>query len=105
MSRYQTKLPNGRVIAWGYDFPLKEYFLTEFWTPNESAGIEIENDRLDKMNTRGEIGAKEMQDGLKDEEVVFSIMSHTTTVMHPDYPGQTSFANSDFLEIMEKYPK
>lgn len=80
-------------MAWGYDNPLSEYFLTQFLTKEEERKVIKHNQRL-----------RPDDNNYKDEEVVFSIMSHTTTVLHPDYPDQLDFANSEFLEIMEQYP-
>ena len=84
MSRYTAMLPNGREIAWGFDPPLSEYFLTEYPTESEYAKWE------------------ENGDGDDAPEVVFSIMSHTTTDPHPDKPEKMHYSNDELLELMLK---
>lgn len=85
MSRHTAHLANGRSIAWGYDNPLGEYFLTEYYS----------NDELKKMEEQA--GDEELP------HVVFSIMSHTTLDCHPDYPGKMDWSNSEILSLMDKY--
>lgn len=87
MSRYTKTLSNGRTIAWGYDTPLQEYFLTEFWTAKEAKQLE------------------DMEEGIFDPEVVFSIMSYTTTCPHPDTPDKLHYSNGEILKLMERYPE
>lgn len=89
MSRYSADLPNGRTLVWGFDNPLGEYFVQEFYTTLESFVIDQENEEGEKP--------------FRDPEVLYSIMSHTTTVPHPDHPEQMDYANSEILEILEKY--
>lgn len=80
MSRYTAELPSGRVIAWGYDRPLSEYFFQEYYGKDDN--------REDP-----------------DDEVRFSISSHTTLTPHPDHPGQMDWSNGEILELMENYPQ
>jgi hypothetical protein len=91
MSRYTATLENGRTIAWGYD-RLGEYFLSEFRTPEESEQIAKDN------------ADKEEYDYWDDEEVVFSIMSKTTTACHPDYPEKLEWSNDEMAKLMLVYP-
>ena len=35
MSRYDARLKNNRILSWGYDEPLREYFLHEEYSPEE----------------------------------------------------------------------
>lgn len=98
MSRYTAiNKATGRLIAWGFDRPLSEYFLTEFWTSEES-------NKIEKMHSEAE-EANMDTDGLPNPEVRFSIMSHTTTSPHPDTPEQLDYANSEIWEMMDKYPE
>lgn len=92
MSRY-TKIneTTGRLIAWGFDRPLGEYFVTEYWTEEEAA----------KQTEKFEEGAVDPE-GFEDPEVRFSVMSRTTTCPHPDTPTQFNYSNSEIAEIMRQ---
>lgn len=91
MSRYTAvNAATGRPIAWGFDL-LNEYFLTEYWNPQEALDLErrLEADEDIEVNP----------------EVRFSIMSHTTTDPHPNAPKKLHYSNSEFIELMETYPE
>lgn len=107
MSRYTAlHKATGRQIAWGYDNPLGEYFFTEFWNSKESVLIEQALD-LDPSATAkliGHLPGFDSKLGL-NEEVVFSIMNHTTTWPHPKHPETIEYTNSDILELMKNYPE
>lgn len=76
MSQYIEKIPEAQVeVHWGYDEPLQEYFLSLF-------DLSVMDDR--------------------EEDCIYSIMSHSTTMCHPGYPGKFDWSNSEILELIEK---
>jgi hypothetical protein len=79
MSRYTTPLPNGRTVAYGYDRPLQEYFISEYYSKEEMLNKDA------------------------DSDCVYCISSHTTLVPHPNSPEKMQYANSELLEILESY--
>jgi hypothetical protein len=79
MSRYTCELPNGRVIAYGYDGPLCEYFLQEYYAPNE-----VEN---------------------PNHDIVFSISNYWTMVPHPEFPNKETYDRQDMIKMYQRYPQ
>jgi hypothetical protein len=83
MSRYTNFISSGRQIAWGYDKPLQEYYLQEFYTEQE-------------IDQHYERTGHEL-------ECVFSISNRHSTAPHPDYPHKTVFSNSEIAQLMRAY--
>lgn len=79
MSQYTRMAQDGRMLMWGYDYPLCEYFFAVYFNEEE-------------MKTRDE-----------DNDIYFNISSHTTLTPHPDKPKQMDYANSEILELMKPY--
>lgn len=80
MSRYSKIIQRDNKnieVAWGYDEPLREYFLQEFHD---------EDDLEDE-----------------EEETIFSISNVHTIAFHPKYPGKFRYSNSEILKLMEEY--
>ena len=86
MSRYNAKLPNGRSIAWGFDYPLQEFFLHEYFS-------EAEQDALPEETLN-------ITDG-----VHFAVSSQNTLTPHPKYPDRMKWSNGEILELMNQYPE
>lgn len=104
MSRYMAiNKATGRHIAWGYD-RLDEYFLTEFWTPAEADRIEEAQASDIETATKLVGDLPGFKTGL-DSEVVFSIMSRTTTHPHPEFPEKLEYSNAEMLALMQRYPE
>jgi hypothetical protein len=81
--RYTNFISSGRQIAWGYDKPLREFFLQEFYTESE-------------VDEHFEQTGEEI-------ECFFSISNRYSTHEHPDYPHKTAFSNSEIAQLMRHY--
>ena len=84
MSRYNARLKNNRILSWGYDEPLREYFLHEEYSPEE----------IKKLSFDDEEG---------DEHLVFAISNKFTLKPHPDTPNKYTYTNGEMLSYMRSY--
>jgi len=75
MSRYFERLSDGKELVWGYDEPLKEYFIQLYKSPS---------DLVDEY----------------EEGLIFSIANWNTVQPHPEYPEKFKYTNREILEVL-----
>ena len=85
MSRYNARLKNNRILSWGYDEPLREYFLHEEYSPEEIKKLSFDDE----------------EEG--DEHLVFAISNKFTLKPHPDTPNKYTYTNGEILTHMNRY--
>lgn len=72
------------TVAYGFDRPMQEYFLTvEKAEPDQSQNQDV-------IPTR-------------DEDVIFAVSSHFSLNPHPDAPGKLSYSNSELFDLFEEF--
>lgn len=77
MSRYSRTLEDNRILVWGYDGPLDEYFVQLTKLPHE-----MKND---------------------NDEYMFSISNVYTLIPHPETPEKTKYTNQEILLLLKPY--
>lgn len=75
MSQYRANLPNNRLLIYGYDRMLNEYFISV---------IDVSDPKEDR-----------------EEFAIGSNMN--TTAEHPEFPGKMTWSNSELYEILKRY--